>query len=207
MRVDLYTFVHKAQRFHMCRLSEEMGTTDFSRATDADGMGKQVLEMMEHLKDHARNECKYIHPLFQKVGSVGAHFDKEHEHLEREIKKIESIVAEKRWENLYAVYARFLGVYLLHLDEEEAAQRDVLWKHIEDAELAETFNRFKAERPPELAKADFEFMLPALSIPELTQMFRGMKASVPAAVFNWACETATKVLSPTKWEKIANAMG
>ncbi len=66
--------------------------------------------------------------------------------------------------------------------------------------------RFKAERPQDLAKKDFEFMLPALSIPELTQIFRGMKASAPAQVFQGACDTAAMLLAKSKWDKVAAAI-
>jgi hemerythrin superfamily protein len=206
MRVDLYTFVHKAQRFHMFRLSEAIGSADLSQAEEAAEISKQVLELMEHLKDHAQNEKKYIHPLYQKVGSVDAHFDREHENLESEIHKIEKIVQEKNWSELYATYAKFVGVYLLHIDEEEAAQREVLWKNYEDAILGATFMRFKAERPPHLAKKDFELMLPALSIPELTQVFRGMKASAPAQAFQGACDAAARLLAKNRWDKINAAI-
>lgn len=164
MRVDLYTFVHKAQRFHLFRLSEKMGMTDFGIAEEVDDITREVLHLIEHLKDHAQNEKKYIHPLYQVSGAIGEHFDKEHENLESEIQKIENIVSEKRWEDLYPAYTRFLGIYLLHLNEEEAAQRDTLWKRYEDKDLAEVFNRFKLERPPHLANADFVFMLPVPAI-------------------------------------------
>ncbi len=203
MRIDLYTFVHKAQRFHLFRLSEKIGTTDFSMISEASDIAKEVLHLMEHLKDHAHNEEKYIHPLYQALGTIGDHFDKEHKNLELEIKNIENVITEKRWEDLYPTYTRFLGIYLLHLDEEEASQRNILWKRYEDKDLAAVFSRFKMERPPHLANADFVFMLPALSIPELTQMFRGMKASAPAPIFQGACDTAAHILAPTRWQEIA----
>ena len=206
MRVDLYTFVHKAQRFHMFQISERIGAADFSDFNEVKEVEEQILQLVEQLKDHAKNEKNYIHPLLQKIGSVGEHFDKEHEHLEVEIQKIENAVEEKRWSDLYRVYNRFLAAYLLHLDEEEAAQRDILWKHYEDQDLAAVFNRFKAERPPHLAKTDFEFMLPALSAAELTQIFRGMKMATPSHIFQGACDTAVKILSKSKWQKISDAI-
>lgn len=203
MRFDLYTLIHKAQRFHLFRLSEEIGTADFSRIAETVAIAKQVLELMGHLKDHAQNEKNYIHPLFKAVSSIGDHFDEEHENLDAEIKKVEWVVKEKSWSDLYSTFARFLGVYLLHLDEEEAAQRDILWKHYADNELGAIFERFRSERPPLMAKADFEFMLPALSVPELTQLFRGMKSSAPPTVFQGACDTAARILDKNRWEKIA----
>lgn len=206
MRVDLYAFVHKAQRFHLFRLSEVMGSADLSQAQEAEKIVDQLKELLEHLRDHADNEKRYIHPLYQQIGSVGEYFDGEHESLEAEIQKIEKVVQENHGSDLYVIYARFLGVYLLHLDEEETAQREILWKNYEDKVLGEAFMRFKAERPSHLAQKDFEFMLPALSIPELTQMFRGMKASVSEQAFVGACDVAAKLLAKTKWDKVIAAI-
>lgn len=206
MRVDLYTFVHKAQRFHMFRLCERIGSADFSQKAEAAEISNQFQELIEHLKDHAQNEKTYIHPLYQKISSVGGHFDKEHDDLEIEIHKLEKILKEERWSELYATYTKFIGTYLLHIDEEEGAQREVLWKNYEDDVLGATFMRFKAERPALLAKNDFEFMLPALSVPELTQMFQGMKASAPAQVFEGACDTAARLVAKHKWDKIIAAI-
>lgn len=121
MQVDLYTLIHKAQRFHMFKLSEKIGFTDFSVNAEANEIAQEILHLIEHLKDHAQNEKKYIHPLYQAVGATGEHFDKEHESLEAEIQKIENVVLEKRWSDLYQAYTRFLGIYLLHLNDEEAA--------------------------------------------------------------------------------------
>ena len=206
MRVDLYTFIHKAQRFHLFRLSEKMGVTDFNIAEEVVDIAHEVLHLMEHLKDHARNEEKYIHPLYQAIGAIGQRFDKEHEHLELEIQKIETVVVEKRWQDLYSEYTRFLGTYLLHLNEEESAQRDILWARYDDKDLAAVLSRFKEERLPHLAKADFEFMLPALSVPELTLIFRGVKATAPEQAFQGVCNTAAKLLGKDRWNKIASAI-
>ncbi len=56
-----------------------------------------------------------------------------------------------------------MGEYVLHLDEEEIAQRTALWPNYPDEDLAAVCHRFKAERPPAAAKADLAFMVPALS--------------------------------------------
>jgi hypothetical protein len=206
MRVDLYTFVHKAQRFHMFRLSDFIGSADLSQNAEADEVSRQLQDLIEHLKDHAQNERTYIHPLYQQTGSVGEHFDEEHEALEVEIYKIEKIIQEKRWSELYRAYTKFIGVYLLHIDEEEAAQREILWNHHEDSVLGATFMRFKTERPPHLAKKDFEFMLPALSVPELAQIFKGIKATAPAPIFEGACDTAARIVGKPKWDRIVEAL-
>jgi hemerythrin superfamily protein len=170
MRVDLYSLVHKAQRFHLFRLADEIGKADFSSAADADRVSHRVREMLEHLEDHAHNEETYIHPLFAKAGTQAESLETDHQHLGAAIERIEALLQESRWQDLYAEYMRFLGTYLLHLDAEESAQKNVLWPRFTDAELAEVFGRFKADRPPAKAKQDLEFMLPALNAAELARV-------------------------------------
>lgn len=176
MRVDLYTTVHKAQRFHLFRLSNEIGVSDFTNAVAAAHISGRARDMIAHLRDHARNEETYIHPLYREIGNVVTDIERGHQELESELNELERIVDEKRWGELYSRFAYFLGTYLPHLDEEEALQKRVLWPHYDDAALLAVFQRFKAERSAADSTADLEFMLPALSTAEITRMFAGMKA-------------------------------
>ena len=158
MRVDLYSAIHKAQRYHLFQLANEIGKTNFADDAATRRIDGSVREIIEHLRDHARNEAAYIHPLFHQLGEQDELFDDAHHQLEAQLGKIESVLTEKRWSELYRRFNRFLGTYLLHLDEEERAQADVLWPRYSDDELLATFHRFLAERPPLLAKADMDFM-------------------------------------------------
>lgn len=206
MRVDLYTLVHKAQRHHLHKLLSDMGRTDFADDADAARVAGELKHMIAHLKDHARNEETYIHPLYASLGRAAEPLEADHHALEGALEALERLLDQGRFGELYPAYARFLGVYLLHLDAEEKAQTDVLWKHCTDEALAAVFNRFKAERAPALAKEDLAFMLPALSVPELTRMFRGMKASAPAPAFQGACALAAARLEPATWSRVQTAL-
>ena len=162
MRVDLYGLIHKAQRFHLSTLLIRVGQTDVSDKRTMEHLAAELRGFVEHLRDHANNEEQYIHPLFDRIGGAAT---LEHEHLELEgsLTRLETIVSTRDWEGLYAGLARFFGEYLLHLDEEETAQRLRLWPNYRDEELAAVLQRFKAERAPEASKADLELLAPALS--------------------------------------------
>lgn len=202
MRVDLYSLVHKGQRHRLFELSNEIGKADFKNPAEAEKLSQQVLGVIEHLKDHAKNEETYIHPLYTKLGNNAEFIEKEHHDLDSDFEDLKQIIESKRWDELYSEYTLFLGRYLLHLAAEEKAQRDILWKHYDDQALMAVFGRFKAERSPQAAKEDLELMLPALNITELTRMFAGMKASASAQVFKGACEIASYVLDLKKWQKL-----
>lgn len=206
MRVDLYTAIHKAQRFHMFQLANAIGGADLESDDTAGALAGRVREIVEHLRDHARNEETYIHPLFDAAGTGAGPLREEHDELEADLGEIERVVGEGRRQDLYPAYTRFLGKYLLHLSEEEEAQRQVLWLRYDDDTLRGVLDRFKAERPRDKADADLAFILPALSAPELASLFRGMKQAAASDVFGRACEQARRLVAPDKWQLITGAI-
>ena len=200
MRTDLYTIVHKAQRFHLFQLANEIGGADLTQEEETERVSRRVRDMIEHLRDHARNEETYIHPLFKSAGvPVLNQLKDEHRDLETGMESLETILNERRWSELYGEYTGFLGRYVVHLSKEESAQRDILWVEYDDQTLSSVFERFKSKRSPQAARTDLEFMLPALSIAELGRIFLGMKASAPPQVFEGACNLAEKLLAPQRW--------
>jgi hypothetical protein len=186
----------------MFELANAIGCADMGK----DALAERVRCLIEHLRDHAHNEETYIHPLFDRAGCRADSLRHGHEELETDLQEIEHALGEGQHPDLYASYTRFLGKYLLHLSEEEDAQKRVLWRRYDDQSLKAVLDRFKAERSREKAAADFEFMLPALSIPELVMLFRGMKLSVPPNVFDRACDQGKRLLGPNKWQQIASTL-
>jgi hypothetical protein len=206
MRVDLYATIHKAQRFHMFELANAIGCADMGNDAPAATLAERVRHIIDHLRDHAQNEETYIHPLFDRAGSGADSLRHGHEELEADLQEIEHVLGEGRQQDLYAAYTRFIGKYLLHLSEEEDAQKQVLWQRYDDHALKAVLDRFKAERPLEKAEADFEFMLPALSIPELARLFGGMKYAAPSHVFDRACDQARRLLGANKWQQVVSTI-
>lgn len=202
MRVDLYTTVHKAQRFALFRLGQEIGKTDFNNDTQAQATIGRLKQMIHLLRDHAANEEKYIHPLYRKLGTPPANLENEHLELDEGLRKLEKLIEETNWPGIYAAYNRFLSQYLAHLDEEEEAQRNILWAGMTDAEMGEVFMRFKGERAPQAALADLQLMFPALSTPEVIHILKGMKSG-PA--FEIACDIAKSSIDESSWKEIAVA--
>lgn len=203
MRVDLYTIIHKAQRCHLFRLGEAMGRADFSDEGTANAIAAQTRAWIAHLRDHANNEEKYIHPLLH---DKAAPIEHEHHELEAKLAALAEILDEKRWSELYTCFTQFLGEYLLHLAEEERLQAEVLWPAYSDVELGAVFNRFKTERAPQAAQEDLELMLPAMSVPELVRMFQGIRVSAPPQTFQGVCETASRFVDEVTWSEVQRAI-
>jgi hypothetical protein len=187
-------------------LARDIGKADWDKPAGAAQLVARLRAMLTHLRDHAQNEETYIHPLFDDIGSGAGQIHDEHDALEVDLEALEHLIDSGRHAELYAAYTRLLGRYLLHLDQEETAQRTVLWAHYDDNALLAVFNRFKAERAPEMARLDLEFMLPALSADELAQIYMGMKRSVSPAVFEKAVELAVQVLGESDWQPVLDRL-
>lgn len=205
MPTDLYTFVHKAHRARLFDLSGAIARADLADPADVRRVADGLRDVIAHVRDHAAIEEKYIHPLFAKSGDVAEEFEAEHKLLEEELAALETIAAEGRWPELHRAYNAFLGRYLVHLAEEEEAQEHVLWPH-DNGEMAEVFARFQRERAPEKTREDLEFLLPALSAPELIGMFTGMKLKAPAPVFAFAQTLGETMVVPRIWAKVKAAI-
>jgi hypothetical protein len=205
-KTDFYTLIHKAQRAHLFALCSRIGRTDFSDPSEIKLIKQELEHNIAHLRDHSNNEDTFIHPLFKEVGNQSLIIDHEHDELEEGLLKLERIVEEKKWEELYSEFNRFIASYLMHQDEEERAQEEILWKHFDEARLSSVMNAFKASRSPSIGMQDLKFMIPCLSIPELTQMFNGMKLSAPQPAFQAACQIAETELEPIRWDQLRHSI-
>lgn len=201
-RVDLYKFIHKAQRAHFFDLASRLGRTSLSDEKELQVIAEGLRGMIAHLKAHSMNELTFIHPLFTEAGKAVHGIDEEHEELEGELEKLEEILDEENWQELYPALNHFIGVYLLHQDEEESLQEEVLWTHFGDERLAEVFVKFQASRSLSQKIEDIEFLLPGLSRDELQNVFRGAQTSFPAEAFQRICETAQKQLEKSRWAEL-----
>jgi hypothetical protein len=203
---DLYTVIHKAQRMHLFGLSTRIGRADFSDAAEVSSIEKDLKSMIFHLRKHSLNEATYIHPLFNEMGNQIAAIDEEHDDLEKELLKIEHILKEKKWEELYPELNRFIAAYLTHQDEEERMQVDILWKHFDDDRLAGVMTAFKKSLSPVEDMENLKFMIPSLSVPELTQMFQNIKKSASTSAFQTCSQIAEAHLETSRWQKLCKSL-
>jgi iron-sulfur cluster repair protein YtfE (RIC family) len=115
MRIDLYSTIHKTQRFHLFQLAERLGRADQSRPESWPPLAAEVQIWLDHLEAHAQHEHDFIHPLFERGGDIAMHLDAEHEALSGAMAEIKQTLAAGDWEQLYGRFVAFLGVYLVHI--------------------------------------------------------------------------------------------
>jgi Hemerythrin HHE cation binding domain len=206
-KIDLYTFIHKAQRVHLFTLAIKIGCADLSDETEMRSIELELRDLIARLKAHSIHEDTLIHPLFRELGDQIAVIDEEHDNLGLELRKLEDILDHKQWNLLYPELNRFISSYLAHQDEEETMQEQILWKHFDNARLGTVMTAFQASRSPAQKMDDLKFLIPGLNVAELTAIFQGIKAAAPAPAFEAACQIAQMHLEPSKWAALQRAIG
>ena len=183
MRLDIYSPMHKAQRKNLFELSIKIGRADFSEAAQVATLKSEVQAIIASLRKHAQHEETFIHPLFKQLGTEGEHLEEEHHDLEITFANLEKCLAAEKQNDLYTQFNRMVVAYLKHIDAEETAQQDILWKHYDDAALMEAMKKFHASRKQEETMQAYEYMFPSLNPQEIQGMLCGAKAVFPADVY------------------------
>lgn len=201
-RFDLYTTIHKTQRFHLARLAERIGRADAAPSDRWVSLAAEVRSWLEHLRAHAQHEHDFIHPLLERCGDGATHLEAEHQELERAMAELEQVLDAGLWSELYARFAAFLGTYFTHIAVEERLQVTVLWPRYSDAELSEVFVRFQRSRSAEKARNDLELMLPALALDEVERIYAGIRQSASPEAWEASLALARRTLTSTELSQL-----
>lgn len=198
MRTDLYGLVHKAQRYQLFAFAQRLAHADLEDACCRSTLERSVRQLAEMLRDHAQNEHRFIHPLFDAIGEAAEPLELDHHTLEDDIAAWIAVVDEQRWEQLYGATMCLIGKYLLHIDAEERAQERWLWPHYTDAQLGDVMARFRAERPPAAAHADLQLFITSLGTLDLVKFLGGF-SSAPSDVRQSVMNLAQELLGAERW--------
>jgi hemerythrin HHE cation binding domain-containing protein len=200
-RTDFYTVVHKGLRKRLFETVVLAGTTDYADPDDRAKLAATVAEVVKILREHAKHEDEFLHPIIAEVlPEVARALTSEHEEHNRALDEVdrafEVAVAERTGaatHRAYRVLARFTSHFLAHVEEEEAGQGQV-WELAGEARFAAGMTAFKRGRTLDQNLAGWANMLPAMNPAERAAMFRGLKAGAAESVFTAAWRLAERVL-------------
>jgi hypothetical protein len=212
-RTDFYTVVHKGLRKRIFETVVLAGTTNYADPDDRAKLAATVAEVVTLLREHAKHEDEFLHPIIAEVlPDVARTLTSEHEEHNRALDEVdrafEVAVAERTGAAghlAYRVLARFTAHFLAHIEEEEAGQGQV-WELAGEARLAAGMTAFKRSRTLDQNLAGWADMLPAMSPAERMAMFRGLKAGAPVAVFTAASRLAERVLDERAWRTLKSSL-
>lgn len=209
-RTDFYTLFHKGLRKRLFEAVVAAGSTDLADPAARLALGVRLADLFDWLALHASVEETYVHPFFRAgAPALLARLEAEHGQHQAEVDALRAEAARitqagdaSTGLGLYRGLARFVGHYLAHLDDEEAALPQ-LWAAVDESALAQAFGEFQRSRTPEQLTAAWELMLPALTPAERADMALAIKAAAPPAVFARFRAAAQTSLDVSQLAKLA----
>ena len=210
-RVDLYRTVHKGIRATLFETAAAVGRTEFADAEEAVAAATAVRRMLGFLDEHARHEDAVVLPELSRISpELSAEIEADHARTNGLQREIEALVARLEGANeaervalgarLHDRIPRLLAEHLHHMGREETEANRALWANLTDAELDALHRRIVGAIPPARFAEWLELFLPAVTRSERAAMIGGLRASVPAPVFDHLVAPARAALGPARWE-------
>lgn len=214
-QIDLYTGIHKGQRYHLSKVSIQAGSLDVDNAEQLKQLQSSFLELREEFRLHASLEEKHIHPLLYDRTPEGAkELEEDHkkgrQRLEELSKYLDVIMGkpvefEKRYDlalEFYRGLNRFISIYLAHINKEEEQIMPTLWKLCTSRELSDTYNSIMSSMGPDELMLFLGIMLPAMNVYECSMILTGIKERGPPEFSREVFTLAEQVLKRNEWVEI-----
>lgn len=217
-RFDLYAGIHKALRLFMSRTLCQLGSTDASDAEALRAALDQLQRLLTLCAAHLKHEENFVHPALQKVaGGACASVCADHAHHREAIAQLGEDAAQipglplahraAALNALYRAVAVFVGENFSHMEVEEREHNAMLWSQYSDKELMALEGRIVASIEPPLMMESLHWFIPALSPAERAGMLGGMRAGMPAPVFQAVLDIARRTLDMNAHAQLMRALG
>ena len=180
-RPDPFAHVHKGLRKALFDLAVQAGSTDAQDAEGLSHLASRAHDVFRFTEHHAFNEDRFLLPRMEAKGMPEAQAMRaDHQVLEHSLHALAeaaSLLAQEphNLRRFYLDLNRFIGQYVLHLDEEEIRVLPSVHAHFTDAELAEFGREAVASTPPQDQAMMLAFMFPAMTQAEVNTFFANLR--------------------------------
>ncbi|MEN6643674.1 MAG: hemerythrin domain-containing protein [Armatimonadia bacterium] len=217
-RLDLYTEVHKGLRSALFELSRLSGQVDWGDGDEVDDLKEAWRGLTGLLRSHLEHETEIVHPLLDlKLPGVARALSADHElqealladleaHFERLVEVEDPGLRQALGLEFYRGLNRFIGLYLPHLNQEEAQVMLSLWEVAQPDELARVLGAIIGSMSIGQLLAYLDEMLPAMNPHERLFFLAGLQHVAPAEVLDAIVDRAEEVLPRAGWRKLEKAM-
>jgi hypothetical protein len=194
-------------------------TTDFSDEEQARDAVAELKHLMEMLHEHAMYEDTTVLAAARKFDAeLVDNLESEHRELgnrqavvDEAVSRVESAAsAAERIEagaELNRCVNEFIGFYLTHLAHEERTILPASLKFFNDQELLGMRVAVQRSVSPGRFEEWMRWMFPAISMPELTEIFSGLNAHAPRPFFLAMSQIARVSLGEVRWRKVQQRAG
>ena len=212
-RFEIYRPIHKAVRYLLFSTATTLGEMDLND----DEVTREALEKLERtitlLREHALHEADFVHTALEgRSPGITAPFAGDHQKDEQAYAQLRRLSGQIRsadvdqsvalGNEVYGLFNRFIGEYLMHLDREEQVLEKALWDHFTDEELAAIDHAIEMSVSPELMETFLTAFCRSFNPGELVKILGGMKAAAPPEVTEWAFGLAKQATPQATWEKV-----
>jgi hypothetical protein len=218
-QVDVYTNIHKGQRWKFFSISMEAGTIDCTDKEAMDRLQQELEWFTEHMHPHAAHEEKFIHPLLtERIPGGSSRLNEDHRIIHQQLDDLLAYFKgirtkfsdfEKQQElvlEFYRAWNRFMAFYFTHIDYEEENVQPSLWKLCTSKDLAGAYGLILANQTTEELISGVEMMLPALSLNERVVLFNAGRANLPPQASEAFLKLAERVLNSSDWAALKSKL-
>lgn len=209
-RYDIYKVPHKAQRRALFLAAIAVGRVNAGDDRAASALGAHLHQLMTHMREHSQSEDRYIGVLMEKIGHHDEKIAAAHVEVEALMARIDEQIREgalRRAEHsFYLLFNRLVATYVAHMDDEEEAQVRWLWPNFSDEELIAAQSSFVTRRNPMSNLGDLAFILPSLSVTEISQFLASLRRDVPDEPFATVLAVARRTLEPQVWSAVESQL-
>jgi len=216
-RFDIYRQIHKAMRASMSDAMLAAGRADPMDDSERDQLLAQIRGMLSFARGHLEKEEKFVHPAMESraPGSTKetAQDHLSHAHAFADLEEALAALAHgdagerpAAAHALYAKLAHFTGENFLHMQVEETANNEVLWRTHSDDELVAIERAIVASLTPQEKAYAAQWMLPFANPQERAELLRLMRPAMPPEAFGGLLRMVETRLSPAHWQKLVVAL-
>jgi len=226
---DLFTPIHKAIRSMIYDLGGRLQQTDFAdRASST-----IVLSDLEHefsnavsagcvlclLHGHAADEEAVPFPAMQPVDAAMVRtLIEEHHDIGRKLATITNMARElstveppaeriERGCRVNQEVNAFFAYYLTHMNKEEVTIVPAMKEHFTDEQMRTMRSTIMRAMPKERFASILRWMLPSLTLDELTGMLIGIKQGAPPELLQFVAGVGAAHVEPTRWATVRERVG
>jgi hypothetical protein len=215
-RFNLYRDVHKAIRMFLSEFSLLAGRTDYSDQADLTSLKESFDQVYNLFSVHTKVEDDHIMPLLKQFDeALYKQLEDDHHEVDTMLEDLKAQVsainssdgdAVAKGYDFFLHTNRFIAFNLKHLDEEERLAMPLLWENMNDEDLIACFGKIRADIPPPLMNAYYQYMFPSMRVFDIGMMLKGVKAAAPPEIFEKILGVANSSISESDNEKLKDLL-
>jgi len=217
-RYNVFLQIHKGLRAMMYETSIALQHTDFDTASNYPPALVKLTQTLEVFDAHAGHEDNFIFSLLHEhCADFVAEMEAEHvtDHaLSHQLRALiadykeatEPLAKHQLGAQICHAFNAFIAFNLTHLNKEETAVNEQLWKHYTDMDIITANRALVSSLKPEEAQMSALWMIKSGTNNELAKWLKGMKGNIPEPMMEMLMGLAKRELPAERFEVIEQGM-